>query len=757
MREKGRERRSGGGRGQELPYETKKHSKFNPDFSGYHHNKQITTFFVTNFPDDVTTDDLWTTFAKYWKVGEVYIPAKRDKFDRRFGFARFVEVRDVQDLLDRIEGTWFGTYKLRANLSRFNRGEVQHRGDTNHNGKVESRSGGKLSGLNQGLSFKGALGVGAGLDNKSKEVEKSVPEVDNLQGLIVPQQGTGSTGVIHVEPIQTALGRLKHSFVGILREGISVDNIQLVIAMEGFQDVKSTLLGFDKVLLSSSLEDGVLNALEADRAWWSSKFLELIKWSPDHKATGRRIWVRIFGIPPHAWGWDCFNNILNRFGRLVCLDACTENQSRLDVARAQVVVPSWDFVDGTVEILVGKEQFVIRVVEERFGDIDLGVKMGLDPQFFSVGSVAGGGKGGDEECREWNEGWSAQGSDELPVVGPYPAVLGFTGSDMLEIRSDEVTDKVQLVVELEETEQQTSLRKGVDFGEKELNCLEGNPFLALTWIDGDDLGEDLDKRGEVLLSAQEEGGGLLENEDRVSRGDREIGNEVDLDFISNLEEVGPVNNWAGLATSELGCVKYHNNLKNKGILEGSGEVAMDCRELFKGGCSSKILGPDGPSQVLLIENNWVKVLKDKEVAQLKYKYEEEIFATKTLVSGQRILSRAKKTKKHDGNPISVANDLVSGMMKAGRFARAIKQYAGGRKGKKGKKKGNKGHTKVTTAESNDSISDESVHMETLQRNGCRKLVPVAALEVVLTEGESILVNDDAYRNYRIEAERLFNI
>jgi hypothetical protein len=34
---------------------------------------------------------------------------------------------------------------------------------------------------------------------------------------------------------------------------------------------------------------------------------------------------------------------------------------------------------------------------------------------------------------------------------------------------------------------------------------------------------------------------------------------------------------------------------------------------------------------------------------------------------------------------------------------------------------------------------------------------VGALEVVLTEGESNLVSDEANRHYRIEAERLFNI
>ncbi|WJX73645.1 hypothetical protein P8452_57404 [Trifolium repens] len=59
----------------------------------------------------------------YWKVGEVYIPNKLDKAGKRFGFARFEDVDDRQKLLEKIEATWIGTYKIRANLPKFTRGE----------------------------------------------------------------------------------------------------------------------------------------------------------------------------------------------------------------------------------------------------------------------------------------------------------------------------------------------------------------------------------------------------------------------------------------------------------------------------------------------------------------------------------------------------------------------------------------------------------------------------------------------------------
>jgi RNA recognition motif-containing protein len=87
MSEKVRERRGDGGGGKES---TTQKFKNHPE-----HNDKITTFFITNFPENIKAADLLGTFARFWKVGEVFIPARRDRFGKRFGFARFAEVKDA--------------------------------------------------------------------------------------------------------------------------------------------------------------------------------------------------------------------------------------------------------------------------------------------------------------------------------------------------------------------------------------------------------------------------------------------------------------------------------------------------------------------------------------------------------------------------------------------------------------------------------------------------------------------------------------
>jgi hypothetical protein len=72
------------------------------------------------------------------------------------------------------------------------------------------------------------------------------------------------------------------------------------IEMEGFQDITATLLGFDKILISTCKEGGVLKVVETDKELWNKVFSEINTWSRLLKSRGRQIWFRILGVPSHA-------------------------------------------------------------------------------------------------------------------------------------------------------------------------------------------------------------------------------------------------------------------------------------------------------------------------------------------------------------------------------------------------------------------------------------------------------------------------
>jgi hypothetical protein len=66
-------------------------------------DREAISFFFTNFPEEVLGGDLWKMFARFGRVGEVYIPQKLNKWGCRFGFVKYMEVKDVS-VLERKQG-----------------------------------------------------------------------------------------------------------------------------------------------------------------------------------------------------------------------------------------------------------------------------------------------------------------------------------------------------------------------------------------------------------------------------------------------------------------------------------------------------------------------------------------------------------------------------------------------------------------------------------------------------------------------------
>lgn len=81
----------------------------------------IVSFYFTNFPTSNDIEVLWGMFLKWGKVVDVYVPRKKNKDGKAFGFVRFKEVLYPYELERRLDQIWIGSYKLRANCSRFHR------------------------------------------------------------------------------------------------------------------------------------------------------------------------------------------------------------------------------------------------------------------------------------------------------------------------------------------------------------------------------------------------------------------------------------------------------------------------------------------------------------------------------------------------------------------------------------------------------------------------------------------------------------
>jgi hypothetical protein len=300
----------------------------------HHLDKVTTSFFITNFPNDATTGDLWKLFLSYARVGEVYIPKKLDKRGRRFGFVKFKEVQEVEVLANSLKDVWLGSFKLWINRSRFARSESKE----GMSPKAPQRSLLEPTQAKPGRSFRSVLVGGSSM---------SVSRVIKV-------------------PVNEALCKeLKGSMVGLLAREKDVRRIQTTLFMEGFGSVLVTSMGGNMALLRSPVEGDIERLLKSKNECLQYYFSEMKPWNPGLLAVQREVWIQVYGIPLHIWGEELFKLVGNKLGVFMDYDEATARMASFDVARIKILTTTWAFLDVNMKVEVEGVCFDLWVVEER--------------------------------------------------------------------------------------------------------------------------------------------------------------------------------------------------------------------------------------------------------------------------------------------------------------------------------------------------------------------------------------------------------
>nr|GEV21735.1 ribonuclease H-like domain-containing protein [Tanacetum cinerariifolium] len=94
--------------------------------------KISTSIFVTNFSDHAKANDLWNICKQYSQVVDAFIPDRKSKAGKRYGFIRFIRVYDVERLVSNLCTLWMGSHHLYANVARFQRPPAVNNGGYTH-------------------------------------------------------------------------------------------------------------------------------------------------------------------------------------------------------------------------------------------------------------------------------------------------------------------------------------------------------------------------------------------------------------------------------------------------------------------------------------------------------------------------------------------------------------------------------------------------------------------------------------------------
>ncbi|GLU08938.1 hypothetical protein SLE2022_258200 [Rubroshorea leprosula] len=76
---------------------------------------------------------MWQTFRKYGRVLDIYNPIRKSRMGSRFGFVRYLDVRNERDLENQLDQICVGEFKLWVNRPRFSEKESHVNVDQRHN------------------------------------------------------------------------------------------------------------------------------------------------------------------------------------------------------------------------------------------------------------------------------------------------------------------------------------------------------------------------------------------------------------------------------------------------------------------------------------------------------------------------------------------------------------------------------------------------------------------------------------------------
>ncbi|GKV03570.1 hypothetical protein SLEP1_g15846 [Rubroshorea leprosula] len=309
--------------------------------------RQATAFFFTNFPEEWSYTDMWSTFRKFGRVIEIYSPMKRNKSGSRFGFVRFLDVKNEKDLERQLDQIRIEGRQIWVNVAKCPEEKVA-----------------------------------------VKEINRIAPIANTTQNRSYAEVAGGRVGVKERKP------------EGIAHSVEIVPNLQEKFYMEGYFTCRLRAMGGKLVLMDCEDKGELVDLVQGASDWLGQWFSEVKPWSPKEVAKERFVWVRCQGAPLHAWGPDFFERMSSAWGKFICLDDSTSNKRRFDIARFLISTPIMDSISVRRQIKVNGELFSLKFSEEEWTNSLFSLKQDFIPKFASDSEI----EEHWSEVSDWDEG-----------------------------------------------------------------------------------------------------------------------------------------------------------------------------------------------------------------------------------------------------------------------------------------------------------------------------------------------------------------
>jgi hypothetical protein len=290
---------------------------------------------------------------------------KRNVKGGAFGFVRYVKVKDVEKLLKALNNVWFGDWKVVAKVASFDRfGNAQGvGGKRDEEEKIKEGEKSKFEGIRNFEGVKNGMvvrdDVAEGVAGNAPLTLENVSKKDSNVVVIPKQQYVP----MYRSDVQDKLWASKGLVVTVMN-GEAIPVLQRRIYDAGFSSLDLIPLGADKVLLRSSDEREVSSILSEAAEFFDHFFSTYVRWNKNIIVRERGAWVRIYGVPLHAWNLNFFKLCVYDCGRLMRVDDFTQEKQRFDYARVLIATTSQEVINVSATTVVDGVLLEFRIIEE---------------------------------------------------------------------------------------------------------------------------------------------------------------------------------------------------------------------------------------------------------------------------------------------------------------------------------------------------------------------------------------------------------
>ncbi|GAU25958.1 hypothetical protein TSUD_373590 [Trifolium subterraneum] len=307
-----------------------------------------------------------------------------------YGFVKFANVCDVNKLSKALNAVYFGHFRVHARVARFDRNDVKERRSEGMVKEVSKKGHKSSETVVVKHTESGKAGNVVVKGNSSSPEEVRVGDIvvrigtrqeptaqknaqEQAEGLI-SRKPTNVTDVAKENEVLISLRKFRtmpddvewvqNGLVATIINGEAVPVVQNRITDAGFNDLFLVPMGADKVFVRSSAGVDAREIVNGAKDFFSLLFSNWERWGNVGLPYQRGAWVRLYGIPIHAWNVNFFKMCVFDCGRFLRADSCSVDRDRLDFARVLIATPDLEIIKRVETVLVEGTLTKIKIVEE---------------------------------------------------------------------------------------------------------------------------------------------------------------------------------------------------------------------------------------------------------------------------------------------------------------------------------------------------------------------------------------------------------